>query len=295
MGFPIFKTGNPLVVPPYSPITTVLSGEAGGMGGGGGEEPANYLSLPLYHEWQGESDGAMPSYCISYTGDPGSEGQYEQATVRTDPGSCVSTWGKTVPKHTSGSKDCVAMLDLAAGDDTTAGIDPSLDDIRVVLACRADHTFDYWQVLLHDGLGWGPSVTANALYFNRSENGRDFRWRQVVDGVESYYYQTPGTTGTYASGGKWHYQKIRWVRKGTTGGLKLYNASQSDCLDDAGNLYNYPYQIANPDSGAEAFPNSLRYLSWKSYTWSRNRVCQVWVGTGEWPSLPMTPASNLGG
>lgn len=233
----------------------------------------NHLTLPLYHHWNGETAGAIPSYDVGP-----SDGRNRAKVYATG----IGAWNRSVPQDDNG--DTVRLvIDLAAGDDTTDGIDPSIDDIRVVtLAEMPGTSFAYFRMWLTDRID--DAWQGNRVYFglNENENPNNNLHNFTIDGVVDFNEEW--AEGTGITGDAWRYYQWQWNK----GGESWYNARWVNGDQMSG----YPVSRAYQGT-ANALPNGLRYFMLEAWTWGHVKTAQIWIGTGEWPTFPMSPMSNL--
>jgi hypothetical protein len=98
------------------------------------------------------------------------------------------------------------------------------------------------------------------------------------------FFDTYNTGSNIQTGANWHYYQYEQTVNGN---------STWSVYDTAGDLV-YTKTDAYPGT-AGAFPPNMQYLAVRATPATSRRVAQVWVGnsTDAWPSMPMTPITNL--
>jgi len=250
----------------------------------GGDSGPGLIELPKYHNWNNETATQLGSF----TGNSLDSG-YTWAGQPVDPFTVFSTnpggsWNRCiagVPDNTPTKGDTIAV-DLSGG--TGATIDPSVDNIRVVILSKTRNTTQSYVTL---GLSVGEGFTSNSVDWmfwaiQENLNPDSLSHARKIGGVTDFNEAYTGHGQNRTSGNQWRYFHLNQEKSGNT---------TWGCYDSAGNLV---YQTTRAYQGsAGTFPPNLRYLTFRGVDGGNMEVAQIWVGTGALPSLPLSAASNL--
>jgi hypothetical protein len=224
--------------------------------------------LPVYHHWNGETVGEIPSY-----------------STKPDSVPALLIHGD----HPTNWTHCARGPTVAAADgllvDLGGTLSPNMSGIRVLTLHRTQGTALMWCDVQ---LTAGPTdlFGNDYVFWEIAENvSPDERvHRRIIGGVEDFNEVYTGHGENRAKGNSWRYVFYEQLKNGDTT-WSVYN--ESGTLDYTGSR---AYQ-----GTAEVFPENMRYLGLRSWN-NGSEFAQIWVGTSDdaWPSLPMTPISNLG-
>lgn len=234
-----------------------------------------YLILPVYHNWNGETVGTAPSHgtnsadsAATYGGQP-----YDPFTVDADG---VGSWTESISGIPSGGPLAESIAINLGGI-----IDPNSADLRVVLLAYAVEAQGYIDIALTASAGFTPNVNKIAMRNYENQNPDVHNHSRTIETVSDFSdAYAPGSNNQ--SGTQWRYYFFKQTKAGE---------SEWSCYSSAGVLV---YGITRAYQGtAGVFPNDMGYLSVRGVQGGGIKVAQIWVGSGAWPTLPMSPMSNL--
>jgi hypothetical protein len=240
---------------------------AQGLRGRGRRRGGGTFVTPVYHHWNGETPGELPSHSAKPSSMLAFEISNDHPLNWTH-----SAWGPTVAT-TDG-----LLVDLGG----TLGSEDS--GVRVVTLQRMNGTgLGFYE----DGMNSsGADVYGdNYIRWQITEATNPDRWNhaRVIGGVTDFAEDYTGHGQNNSTGNSWRYVFFEQLAAGNT---------TWSVYDEAGALQ-YTGSRAYQGTAGD-FPIGLRYLQIIGFN-AGTAVAQIWIGrsTDAWPTLPMTPISNL--
>jgi hypothetical protein len=225
------------------------------------------LVTPVYHHWNGETPGELPSHSAKPSSMLALEIDDDHPT----------NWTHCVRGPTPGETDGL-LVDLGG---TFGSADPG---IRIVTLERTQGTAlgFYRNGITSDG---GDVNGDDYILLNISESTNpDGRYHaRIIGGATDFAENYTAHGENQSTGNAWRYVFFEQLSEGDTT-WAVY--------DDAGALQ---YTGSRAYQGtANQFPYDLRYFQIFSFNHA-TEVAQIWIGrsTDAWPSLPMMPMTNL--
>ena len=239
------------------------------------EDPENplYGETPRYHHWNDETVDALPS-SVSGTLINGHD---PPVIIGNNPGAPYG-YNRSMNLNSSNYTDAVIDLGHYVGFGASG--------IRVALLLE---TYDTVEALVIASVSDQSQQVAwdgyNSIFFQLQEstNPDTYRHRRYINDVEDFDedYQ-PGTNDT--SGTSWRWWFFEQLEDGNT---------KWEVYDLDGTLDRSVTRAYQGSAGI--IPTDLRYLCVVGHSAAPSYCAQIWVGTSDddWPSLPMSPMTNL--